>query len=137
MEGKIDRNISVIYLKKDLSFEKLIPRIRDYITKKYDCPMKERMSLVANVKNLFDQVYKKGGTIYSGVHGEKETDILMVALGAYIIKTAQVNPDETGAIMVLSENDMKRVAERKDDEHFIKKMFDDIEGFLKERFDKG
>ena len=137
MNDQIDRNINVVYLKKDLSFEKLIPKIRSYIIEKYDCSMKKRMNLVANVKNIFDKVYKNGGTIYSGVHGEKETEILTKVLGMYVIKTAQVNPEEAGALIVISEDDVKRIVNKQGDEYFIKKMFDDIEIFLKERCDKG
>ena len=132
----IDRNISIIYLKKDLSFEKLIPNIKDHILKNYKCNAKERMDLVANVKNIFDNVYKHGYTIYSGTHGNKETEILRSALQPFLIKTAQVNSDEDGAIMVLSDKDINCISEmnKVGEEFFVKKMFEDIESFLNERF---
>jgi len=130
-----DLDISVIYLQKDLSFEKLIPTMRTYIIDNYKCSQEERMELVANVKSLFDNIYKDGITMYSSVYGKREVDILRHVLTPCTIKKAHVNMRDEVSIIVINNDDIKKTLNTNENVA-INKMFDYIEDFLKLRFKK-
>lgn len=111
-----DRNIIIVYLKTDLTFEDIIPLIREYVTKRYEglfnilnIGIKEQIDdAVGKVKNLFEEVYKAGMTMYSDIHGKLEVDILAYALRPFYIRTGYIESEDK-AIVVIKDEDIVRI----------------------------
>jgi hypothetical protein len=107
------RNIIVVYLKEDLVFWDLVPLMKEYIDYNYEDLNKYRNrdvkkkidNALINVKNLFDEVYKAGMTLYSDIHGRVEVEILAYALKPFYIRTGHLDVDEI-VIIVLSDKDI-------------------------------
>lgn len=114
--GEENRNILIVYLKTDLTFGDLIPRMREYIVERYNgmnnilgIEFKDEVfDAVGKVKNIFEEVYKSGMTMYSDIHGGLEIDILAYALKPFYIKTGYIKSNEK-AIIVITDKDIVRI----------------------------
>jgi len=109
-----DRNVIVVYLKNDLMFEDLIPSMKEYIARRFDIDNSSDVKLkemvynaVGKLKNIFDEVYKAGMTMYSDIHGKLEIDILAHALEPFYIKTGYIKSDDK-VIIVITDEDIIR-----------------------------
>lgn len=135
-----ERNILIVYLKNDLTFGDLIPRMREYILRRFNgmdnilgIELKEEIfDAVGKVKNLFDEVYKAGMTMYSDIHGRLEVDILAYALKPFYIKTGYIQSNEK-AIIVISDEDIIRIENLYDSKIIFDNDFmGEIEQYLKD-----
>jgi len=113
--GVNDNNIMIVYLKTNLTFEDIIPSMKEYLLERYKglnniihMSLKNKIyDAVGNVKNIFENLYKSGLTMYSNVHGKLEIDILNYALKPFIIKTGHIRSEDK-AIIVIKDEDIIR-----------------------------
>ena len=127
-------NIIIVYLKKGLEFDDIIPRIKSYALNNYvefsKILMSEVITAAGNLKKLFDNFYKKGRNIYSRVHGKVETDLLIQGLKPYHIKACKIRDTTESIIVVISDFSVKKINNMRKENVNFEKIFEEIEQYL-------